>query len=79
MSRQYDYMYSVVGVIPHHVGDMKEEDIDVLHTLAKENEKVVAIGEIGLDYYYDEPARDIIERISFTSLKVTSFTPSMAT
>ena len=59
MSRQYDYMYSVVGVIPHHVGDMKEEDIDVLRTLAKENEKVVAIGEIGLDYYYDEPARDL--------------------
>lgn len=59
MSKKYDYMYSVVGVIPHHVDGMTEEDIDTLRNLAKENNKVVAIGEIGLDYYYDEPARDL--------------------
>ena len=59
MSKKYDYMYSVVGVIPHHVDGMTEEDIDSLRNLAKENNKVVAIGEIGLDYYYDEPARDL--------------------
>jgi len=59
MSKKYDYMYSVVGVIPHHVDGMTEEDIDTLRNLAKENNKVVAIGEIGLDYYYDEPARNL--------------------
>ncbi len=59
MSKKYDYMYSVVGVIPHHVDGMTEEDIDTLRNLAKENNKVVAIGEIGLDYYYDEPVRDL--------------------
>ena len=59
MSKKYAYMYSVVGVIPHHVDGMTEEDIDTLRNLAKENNKVVAIGEIGLDYYYDEPARNL--------------------
>ena len=55
----YDYIYSVIGVIPHHVADMTEEDIDELRKLVETHEKVVAIGEIGLDYYYDEPAKEL--------------------
>lgn len=58
-AKQYDYIYAAIGVIPHHVDEMKEEDIEELRSLALSCEKVVAIGEIGLDYYYDEPARDI--------------------
>ena len=58
-AKQYDYIYAAIGVIPHHVDEMKEEDIEELRSLASSCEKVVAIGEIGLDYYYDEPARDI--------------------
>ncbi len=58
-SEEYEFMYAAVGVIPHHVGEMTEKDIDILRELARNNDKVVAIGEIGLDYYYDEPDRDI--------------------
>ena len=58
-AEKYDYIYAAVGVIPHHVGDMTENDIDTLRELAKSSKKVVAIGEIGLDYYYDEPAKDL--------------------
>ena len=58
-AKQYDYIYAAIGVIPHHVDEMKEEEIEELRSLALSCEKVVAIGEIGLDYYYDEPARDI--------------------
>ena len=58
LAERYDYMYAVVGVIPHHVGDMTEADLEELRRLAKESEKVVAIGEIGLDYHYDEPSKE---------------------
>ncbi|MBR6402761.1 MAG: TatD family hydrolase [Eubacterium sp.] len=59
LAEMYDYMYSVVGVIPHHVDEIDEKDIEELRSLAKSSDKVVAIGEIGLDYYYDEPAREL--------------------
>lgn len=52
LANQYDYIYGAVGVHPHDVKDMKEEDLDVLEELTNNN-KIVAVGEIGLDYYYD--------------------------
>lgn len=55
LTRQYDFVYGAVGVHPNEVGDMTEQDIQELKTLAAE-EKIIAIGEIGLDYYYEEPA-----------------------
>ncbi|MCR5214679.1 MAG: TatD family hydrolase [Eubacterium sp.] len=58
-ANKYDFMYAAIGVIPHHVADMKEEDIESLRRLVDSSDKVVAIGEIGLDYYYDEPDRDL--------------------
>lgn len=58
LSNKYDFIYSTVGIHPHDVIDAKEEDIDKLIELAK-NPKVVAIGEIGLDYYYDFSPRDM--------------------
>ncbi len=59
LSGCYDYMYASVGVIPHHVDEMTEADLEELRKLALSSERVVAIGEIGLDYYYDEPDREL--------------------
>ena len=39
LAERYDYMYAVVGVIPHHVGDMTEADLEELRRLAKESKK----------------------------------------
>lgn len=47
----YDFVYASVGVHPHEVKDMDVLTIDSLRGLAR-REKVVAIGEIGLDFYY---------------------------
>jgi len=52
LAEKYPQIYSAVGVHPHDTKDWNDEWIDVLRNLAK-HEKVVAIGEIGLDYYYD--------------------------
>ena len=53
LAKQYEFIYATVGVHPGETLGMKEEDIDTLRNLAKENPKVRAIGEIGLDYHYD--------------------------
>jgi TatD DNase family protein len=58
LTQKYDFFYGAVGVIPGECGDMTEDDIEKLRKMAKDNEKVVAIGEIGLDYYWeDNPER----------------------
>lgn len=50
LSEQYDYFYAAVGVHPDDCGAMEESWIDGLRELAS-HEKVVAIGEVGLDYH----------------------------
>ncbi len=57
-ARKYEYVYVAVGIHPHEVGKVDENTLSIIAQLAKED-KVVAIGEIGLDYYYDTAPREI--------------------
>lgn len=56
LAQKYDFVYSAVGVHPHDSKDMTEGDIPEIRELLSK-EKVVALGEIGLDYYYDNSDR----------------------
>jgi TatD DNase family protein len=58
LARKYDNIYAVAGVHPHSASELEEDGLDWLRDIAKEK-KVVAIGEIGLDFYYDNSPRDI--------------------
>jgi len=58
LCEQYDYIYGAVGVHPHETEEAGEFDGNRLIALAN-NKKIVAIGEIGLDYHYDFSPRDI--------------------
>lgn len=58
LAEQYPFIYAAVGGWPGNVGDMTEQDLEEYRTMAS-HEKVVAIGEIGLDYYYDDVPREI--------------------
>lgn len=58
LAKQYDNIYASIGVHPHSASEVTEETLDKFREMAKE-EKVVAIGEIGLDYYYDNSPRDL--------------------
>lgn len=53
LAEEYDFIYATVGVHPSDVNSMTRDDIADLKKLAQ-HEKVVAIGEIGLDYHYDD-------------------------
>jgi len=50
---RYDYIYAAVGIHPGELAGFKSGDIDIVRKLAT-HEKCVAIGEIGLDYYWDD-------------------------
>ncbi len=51
-------LYCGIGIHPHSVGKYTDEDLADLATWIQNGERVVAIGEIGLDYYYDFSPRD---------------------
>lgn len=57
LAEKYDFIYASVGVHPHEVKSMTDSDLALLGKWAS-HPKVVAIGEIGLDYYYDNSPRD---------------------
>lgn len=54
LSERYPFIYGAVGVHPSEVEELTEEGIARLRSLCS-HEKVVAVGEIGLDYHYSEP------------------------
>ena len=58
LAEKYDFIYAAVGVHPNDVGDMTDADLAQIEEWTK-HPRVVAIGEIGLDYHYDEPDPEI--------------------
>lgn len=58
LAEEYDYIYAAVGIHPGETMHMDEEKLTWLKEKA-DHPKVVAIGEIGLDYYWDIPDRNI--------------------
>lgn len=58
LMEQYDFVYGALGVHPTDSGELTEDDIEWLKVQCA-LEKCVAVGEIGLDYYWDEPEREI--------------------
>ncbi|HHU93434.1 MAG TPA: TatD family hydrolase [Halanaerobiaceae bacterium] len=63
LAREYPFIFATVGIHPHDAIGLDANVLAELEKLAGE-EKVVAIGEIGLDYYYDHSPRDI-QRAAF--------------
>ena len=57
MVREYPFMYASVGVHPDNVGSLNEETFASMKDLFQKD-KVVAVGEIGLDYYWDNESHE---------------------
>ncbi len=62
LAERVGYIYAAVGIHPHDSEDVSENYLGLLESLAA-NSKVIAIGEIGLDYYYDNSPRDIQRKV----------------
>ncbi len=57
LCEEYDFIYAACGVHPHDTQNLCEDDMLILKKLL-EHPSCVALGEIGLDYYYDNSERD---------------------
>ncbi len=73
LAHRYDHVYAAIGVHPSDCGDLTEKDIEWLKDLSSD-ENVVAIGEIGLDYHYDEPDREIQKKWFIRQLELAGDT-----
>ncbi|MFZ0913850.1 MAG: TatD family hydrolase [Candidatus Korobacteraceae bacterium] len=69
LAQQYDWIYATVGVHPHEAALAKPSDFDELERLAK-SPKVIAWGEIGLDYFYDHSPRDVQQRVFLQQMEM---------
>lgn len=58
LAEQYDFIYAAVGIHPHDAKSATEADMEELKAMSR-HPKVVAIGEIGLDYHYDLSEREV--------------------
>ncbi len=54
LCNQFEEVYGALGVHPSEVLKAKDEDYEIIKDLVKVNKKIVAVGEIGLDYYWDK-------------------------
>jgi len=63
LAEKYPQLYAAVGIHPHDAGRVTEACYDVIRELALSSPKVVAIGEIGLDFYRDRSPRDEQDRV----------------
>ncbi len=73
LTENYPFIYGAVGVHPQETENLREEDMQWLKEKAKQP-KVVAIGEIGLDYYWPEPDKAIQKKWFIRQLSLATQT-----
>ncbi len=72
LAERYPFLYAAAGVHPEECADWRDSDVDELRTLATQP-RVVAVGEIGLDYYWPEnPPRALQQRVFRAQLALAS-------
>ena len=59
LSRQYDFVYAAVGSHPDAADEVNDQVLEMYRKLCKLNPKIRAIGEIGLDYHYEDIPREL--------------------
>lgn len=69
LAEKYPYVYAAAGVHPNETAELNEDNFKWLREQCN-HKKVVAIGEIGLDYYWDEPEHDIQKKWFVRQLKL---------
>ena len=62
LTRQYDYIYGAVGSHPDVADEVNEAVLEEYRALVKNNPKIKAIGEIGLDYHYEDIPRELQQK-----------------
>ncbi len=62
LTLKYDFIYGALGVHPSSVSELNDEKLAYIKKLTETNNKIRAIGEIGFDYYEENPDRNLQEK-----------------
>jgi len=74
IAKKYEQIYTIAGISPNDVEDIKdniEESISQIEQIAKDK-KVVAIGEIGLDYYWNKENKELQKEMFIKQIRVAN-------
>src|SRR5579872_4385780 len=69
IAERHDWISASIGIHPHEAKLAEEKDFAELQQLAK-NPRVIAWGEIGLDYFYDHSPRDVQQEVFLRQMKM---------
>ena len=75
LSKKYDFIYSTCGISPNDIPHTEEElwkNLREIKNLAKNNKKIVAIGEIGLDYHWNKENKELQKRAFIEQIKIAN-------
>ncbi len=75
IANNYEFIYATVGVSPNDIPQTEEElwkQLEEIKDIAKKSSKVVAIGEIGLDYYWNTDNKDIQKKAFIEQIKLAN-------
>ena len=75
IANNYDFIYATAGVSPNDIPQTEEElwkQLTEIKDLAKNNKKVLAIGEIGLDYYWNTDNKEIQKKAFVEQIKIAN-------
>ena len=70
LALSHDIIYAAVGIHPEEAEGMLEKDKYILSELVSDNEKVLAIGEIGLDYHFRTDNKEIQKKVFIEQLDI---------
>ena len=69
LAEQYEFIYATIGIHPHEAKLATDADFQELEQLAK-RPKVIAWGEIGLDYFYDHSPRELQQQVFLRQMEL---------
>lgn len=75
IANKYEFIYAIIGISPNDLPESMEElnnQIEKIRDMAKENKKVLAIGEIGLDYYWNKENKDMQKQAFIKQIKLAN-------
>lgn len=75
ISNHYDFIYSTCGISPNDIPQDTHKlwkELDEIESLAKSNKKFIAIGEIGLDYYWNKENKDLQKQVFIKQIEIAN-------
>jgi len=71
IAKNYDFMDVIIGISPNDIDTLKKEDLKEIESMTKDK-KVVAIGEIGLDYYWNKKNKELQKEIFISQIQIAN-------